>query len=298
MNNSNVTEMLSNSTPVYLVSDVKSIVFPVLAMVAVVLNVTILIVISRFCGKLNSHFVLVITQCSADLVISLGYFICQMVRLSTTLSILYKICILTFMTELINAAFLMSLVNILLITVDRFVAVWKPFKYSTMMRRSRVVRIVCGALVLTIMAFGASFIIAIFREGELGFCRQRLLSICYVTGKYLMMVDTIVLIVVYCYIIRTLRALPDDPSIASLRMSTRRATMTSLWIILTFMLCYWPDVISGYVRFPLPLYDLAKGLPFVNCASDPLIYAVRLHKIRAGYRLMLNKLRTCPQTDV
>jgi hypothetical protein len=188
--------------------------------------------------------------------------------------------------------------NLFFITGDRLIAIWRPFQYVTLVRKSLVIGTICAAAILSFASFSVSVVAALLQENDRGFCMvyYKVSSFAYKAGKYVMMLDTIILIVVYSYILYVLRTNKVDHNVTSIQTGTRRATMTSLWIIATFMLCYWPDVISGYVKFPIPLYVIAKGLPFINCLSDPLIYALRLRKIRAGYILMFKKFPWCPCT--
>ena len=269
---------------------------PSLAIVAVIFNAFTLFVMCTQCGHLKSHYVLIVVQCSADLLASLCSLVFYLIPngfnpLSMRMRVVYHYCVFRCVADLLTAAFVLSLLNLLAMTMDRLLAVHLPLRYAVIARTSRV-----KSVAVTIA--GVSFIVAcvpvvtttILRSpNNASFCCDYHDSMYFGVhiGTFLIAMDTLVMFVVYSYILHQVR---NSVRMHDNMASMYRTTMTSLWIITTFMLCYWPDVISNHVDFPIPIHFSIKALPLVNCILDPVIYAIRLRKIRKGFRKLYYKI--------
>lgn len=86
--------------------------------------------------------------------------------------------------------------------------------------------------------------------------------------------------------------------LSNLEKQHRKATLTTLLILGTFVLLWLPAVVGGVVdtsvnsvqTFKLLLH--LSNLLIVNAISDPIIYGVRLTTIRSGYKRLWEYL-TC-----
>jgi hypothetical protein len=111
---------------------------------------------------------------------------------------------------------------------------------------------------------------------------------------FLISLDTLAMIVVYSYIINTIRSQSSQHD--QLRNNSHKATMTSLWIILTFLVCYWPRFLCSFVSMSWYLRSVVVNLPYVNCLMDPIIYALRLKKVQDGFHALSDYVCRCRRT--
>ncbi|KAK2149281.1 hypothetical protein LSH36_457g01024 [Paralvinella palmiformis] len=289
-----------NETPFWFYVIVVGI--PLLAGIAVVFNLVTLLVIYKFCGKIRSHYVLIVVQCSADLLASFAYLMFYLTPsdIGMLLPLPYGIfyCTTRFFTNLINASFAFSLMNTLAITLDRFVAVHSPLKYPSVARTSRM-RIIAAVMALISLILACTpFFIAITEENPANYplCEiyYEVDTIIYQLVIGIIVLDTVVMIVVYSYILDKVRRRPVSQSNTG---STYQTTVTSFWIVATFMVFYWPDIICGYLPIPYWSSLIVKSLALVNCIADPLIYGIRLRKIKLGFRKFRSQLSNSSQTN-
>ena len=296
----NITYVITNIThgyeymPIAYFDNVAS---PLLAGIALILNVITLLVMYAFGGKIKGHYVLVVVQCSADLSAVFSYLMFYLTAsISRTLTPPLNdniYCIARFISETINASFTLSLLNILAMTTDRFMAIHSPLSYPIVARTShmKIIGLVMAgfSVVLLFTPFLATVIGQ--KPDNITLCEvyyYHSYSAVYLVGEGLIYLDSLVMIIVYSYIMDQVRrsAISEFSS-----GSVYRTTVTSFWIIITFMLCYWPDIISNYIVFGRPLVDIMKTLPLMNCIADPLIYAIRLKTVKAGFHQLYRKIR-------
>ncbi|KAK2149278.1 hypothetical protein LSH36_457g00022 [Paralvinella palmiformis] len=136
---------------------------------------------------------------------------------------------------------------------------------------------------LVLISWSIPFVVTLIREkpANVTLCELYYLecSITYPLDVGLVILDSLVMIIVYSYILDQVRRRSTNQCSTG---STYRTTVTSFWIVSTFIVFYWSDFITNYIDFPLSIYNIIKSLPLVNCIVDPLIYAIRINEIRAG----------------
>ena len=301
----NATIVTNDTKPGYEYSACDYVVgvgIPILAGIAVLFNLVTLLVMHIFFGKIRSYYVLIVVQCSADLLASFAYLAFYLVPnyvnqlLPPPRGIHY--CITRFFTDMINGSFALSLMNVLAITLDRFVAVHSPLKYPTVARTSRmkIIAVVMALISLILSCIPIVGTITKANAGNLTFCDAyyHAYSVTYQFVNVLIVLDTLVMIGAYSYILDQVRRRPVSQ--CSTR-STYHTTVTSFWIVATFMICYWPDIITMYVEFPYSIVYLIKSLVLLNCIADPIIYAIRLRKIKLGFRKLYSKIRGSSESN-
>ena len=199
-------------------------------------------------------------------------------------------CVQRYLLDFVSAIYLSSLVNIFLITMDRLIATWQPMRYTIIVRRSRMVAYAWSLVGLAPIAASVPLVYtAVTWDPDTTnstFCHQYLENTpqVYAAVEYLIPLDTLVMLAVYPYILLIIRRKAvgrNSPGI-----NTHKATMTSLWIVLTFIVCGWPQVVCYYINFPKLLWCIGHALPLVNTILDPLIYGINLKKIRNGFRAL------------
>lgn len=223
------------------------------------------------------------------------------------------------------ASHLISLLNLICMACDRYYAVLHPLKHRM---RLNVVKVRLIITVLWVLPILASFIDFIVPWPRYPHCRSNpgFLEICemvwcsrYKSDQLLMCVAVVVLVsmmvlyVVICLKIYHFREFDHSARGRSI-WRNKRALLTTLIIIATFMFCWlpycsfelytllyfmaettpeWLDMIPFIKKMDLALYNLI----LVNSLADPLIYAARMTEIQAGYGRIRNLMfcRTIPQ---
>ncbi|KAK2149277.1 hypothetical protein LSH36_457g00013 [Paralvinella palmiformis] len=294
----NVTIVTNDTECEYEYSPVNYLIgvgIPLLAGVAVLFNLTTLLVMFKFCGRIRNHYVLIVVQCSADLLAALSYMIFYLtpnyINVLVPAPSGWFYCLTRFLMDMINASFALSLMNILVITLDRLVAIYSPLKYQSVARTSRL-RIIAAIMALISLIFSwIPFLTSTITEKPNNYtlCENYFQAgvVIYQIDQGLIVLDTLVMIVVYGYILDKVRRRPPSRCNTG---STYRTTLTSFWIVVTFIVFYWPDIISNYVIFTPAIVYIVKTMPLVNCIADPLIYAIRLKRIKLGFRKLYSKI--------
>jgi hypothetical protein len=307
MDATNVTTNATFHTHKHVIADLRIMAYSVihyvtctLSVLAVLTNVITLLVLYRFCGKLSSHHVLIVVQCWADLLMALAFVVefaiicpggfCHRLPYSVQ-------CVQIYIHDLSASLVMLTLINSLLITTDRLIAVWKPLTYTTIVRKSRVRAVALTLIVLTPITACIPAVYAAIAAMN-GNIMHTFCTVSYATDhigfnkaiKYWIFLDTVVMVVVYSYILHTIRRQTAQHDLQGI--SSHKATMTSLWIVMTFLVCYWPYVITRWYDFRSDdmvvwcLYYGSLYLPYVNCLLDPIIYALRLKKVQDGFRAL------------
>ena len=145
------------------------------------------------------------------------------------------------------------------------------------------------------------------------FC-QYMLQEYFPKTFYLLIIPVIVLIILYLqvyvaykkYVIRHQSLRPDY-------QHNKKAIVTTLLVIGTFMVCYLPvsvlqiasylfveELKVVYIKYKGLIHYMTQGLVLLNPLCDALLYALRLNIVKEGYKEIFRSLckrpRNCLQT--
>ena len=202
---------------------------------------------------------------------------------------------------------LVSLLNLLMLGIDHYIAIFKPLHYNRIVSKHRIT--LCIVLIW-IFGFVASVSETIpdtvyyFTNNEsrntFSFCDHMLFDYSPRFPYVLVIMELIVLIILYTriyvaykkHVTRRQLFSPDE-------QHNNKAIVTTLLIIVTFMIGWCPFSIMQIVYMTLhsgePIYlwfitHTFKSFIFLNSSCDALIYALRLDVVKQGYKVMLVKV--------
>ena len=194
-----------------------------------------------------------------------------------------------------------TLLTIITMAMDNYIAIVKPLHHVTMLPRRRM--FICIALnwLIPVVYNGvllASIPVVNYNNNRTLYDWSGYQDVA--AGKQFLFCITVLVIIasvlmlfVYCRIINVIRTLQDtapENNHARRVAGHRKATMTTIWIVATFLLAWLPYIIvslSQYhfkVQITRTVSRAIELVPYVNAICDPMIYAIRLKKVRAGLR--------------
>ena len=267
--------------------------------VAVLLNTLTIIVLCRFSGKLSVHLKFVLNQCVLDLQMAVW----NLMGMSSFVS--YNLIYMRLFDMFFELICGLIFINLILMTVDHYIAISQPLQYQTLMTHS-----ICKVLIAVM--YGLSVVYHVVMLVVLGIHAWKhpitssfqnwliILRITYrkiasyqfqvLTG--LLAICCCVLIVVYSYITYVVCKTRRGVTISSDAKATRKAATVSFFIITSFIVCFCPYFSANYLWLRV-IGPYTWPLLGLNAVLDPIIYAVRLDRVRKGYATMLGKLVSC-----
>ena len=281
-NATNQTQFVA-STKVNVYRIINSVVI-VFGCVALILNSLTLVALKLSSRKLQPHYQLVVNQCVVDMLFAASHIISKV-----------EWTHIPFVFSLVNTSASLVLVNLFGISLEQFIAIRIPLRYKTIVTRRRIVCCIVPSYILLVIPL-VHFAIPNNVDSKHKFHNGILIG-----STIFFFVTCITMLVVYPYIFYKARRMArqtENP------VSFRRS-ITSLWIVATFVLLYGIDglLIVIYVtttnlafKYNIGLVRLVTAcLPSLNGIIDPVIYAIRLPKVQKGFSKMCAAIR-CRQT--
>lgn len=301
----------------------------ILGFFAISLNVMSLLALSQIKNRITTHHRLIISLALSDIVIGVSivsHFISTSIynnyvpgygprteRLMSWCS--------SMMSKALNSTGLnISLMNLMAMAFDHYMAIIRPLHYpSQMTKRTAYILITVMWVTAIILGFSDFFTgVNIYKQNHTNY------NYCEATykSKYqdeytvfsMAILATIVLLLIYSriYIKIKLHQRPGETNPAKTKTSVRndmkrnvRASVTTLLILGTFMICWLPTCIYQIALVIQIKLDKTKlyawsstlilidkyflDLLLVNSIADPVIYAIRMYDVQMGYRRLLSK---------
>jgi hypothetical protein len=200
-----------------------------------------------------------------------------------------------------------SILSITCISVDRYIAIMDPLRYSTRMRPK-------VAAVMIMSTWGVSLLNAQAPQAVnllMGFgYTDAFENCCSSNRQYLAMIVTESLVffvacagmlVVYAMIfheVRKTQAAQISAHDATRRTTSLKAAKTLGLVTGMFLLCWLPDHILYIVSFPIKsvpqeAFAYVAWLAYLNSALNPVIYAVNNREFRRAFKAILRKRPCC-----
>ncbi len=309
-----------------ILSQPHAIIALILAFLAISMNLLSALAILHQHGALSSHYRFIFSLLMSDILTGSSvilHYVNQIFHptyprgLGPIDTRMRSYCMLMFLRALKTTALNSSLLNLMGMAIDHFLAILRPLHYPTLMNKQRA-SIFIGAFWIIAIICGFSDIMTSWYpkypkyRHKINYCEFAYLTkyqdeytvfaiaaLCFVT-----------MIVSYIRILSKIRKRHQD--LQQLRHETihrnKKAVITTLLILGTFVLSWLPTclfqvilIISVYVNREMvetwaPV--LAKAdyylfdLLLINAICDPLIYATRMPEIRNGYKRICLRCRT------
>lgn len=297
----------------------------ILCIFALLTNIASIIAVSHIKHSLSTHLKLIINLAVSDIVIVISVLIHIVNKIFNytqsplTLGLtkpdsrLLNSCFFASINSLNIMSFLIVLLNLLAMAMDHYIAIMKPYRYPYIMSKRNGYIIIVSMWILAALGGFSNFII-----GTIGYRSQTLFNICeYIMydnyhAEYLIIGVTIICLFAITFIymriffeVRRIQA--KMPFMRCFTLHNKKALITTLLIIGTFIVCWVPNCIFQLMliveihinkRTVYKLFDtfliVSKYLyilQLANCVFDPVIYAVRLKIVKKGYLNFLKRLQ-------
>ena len=210
-------------------------------------------------------------------------------------------------------AFLISLLNLLAMAVDHYIAIIKPFYYIHLMSKKKAFIIIASMWSTAAIGGFSNFILGFpgfhLKRDLFNYCEFIMFNRFH--GEYLVFGVTLLClcIIVFIYLriyFEVKKIHRQTPSFPHETIHNKKAMVTTLLIIGTYSICWLPNcmfqiymiiqiyfdqnhvykLFSSYIIVSKYLYILL----LTNCIFDPIIYAARLKIVQMGYRNFSRKM--------
>ena len=303
-----------------LFSDPANVVIVILSIIGLVANVLTIIATANIPGRQTTHSKLIISLSIADICITVSVFLHVLVKVSSPLQ--QPDCIDVANRGFLCFALLASLINLLVMGIDHFVAVIRPLHYHLIMSptRTNIMLVVIWIICALVGGFLEILVAAFQNENDSeSFCSQvkwgsfdaQLVVLC------LVVLQMFVLIYLYCHIFHKIKnstyilqlnaqSLLRDSG--NTHFHSRKAIITTIIIVGTFMITWVPysvyhitgiivaktmdnpENLFKFLEVFIKIHNILWIMVECNCVCDPLIYAVRTPAVQQGYKHLMNKL--------
>lgn len=299
-----------------ILSDPQKITPFILALIAISLNILAVLAILKIRGSLSSHYRFILSLAVSDILVGTSV-VLHILNIGVNPTYypgagpekarLISRCTFIVIKALNTTALNSTLLNLMGMAIDHFLAIVKPLHYPTLMNKQRAS--------LIIGLFWTIAILCGFSDFMSGYPKYPRFSHRYNYCEFIFLTKyqdeyTVFAIALLCAIIMTISyfkivnvirrrhhgmEMHQDSAVRN-----RKAVTTTLLILGTFLICWLPMCLFQMVLIiqvkidPAPiqkwLHILSKAdmylydLLMLNAICDPIIYAVRMREIRLGYR--------------
>ena len=293
-----------------ILSDPLNILLLVLCFLGLSINIVSIAATLHIPHGQTAHSKLIINLAISDSCIILSIFLQILEKILSPLHS-HEYCIETANQGFLNFALLASLINLLAMAIDQYVAILNPMHYHEIMSRFRGNLMLFLIWIISFVGGLIDFIVGAAIGGENGedFCLR------IYTDKFesqivllgLIIPELFVLIFLYsCIFLEVKKLLGRGHALHQDDLHNKKAIITTLLIIGTFMFCWVPNSvyqITMYVMIQtdpervtreINTYVLIHTILWIlmvsNSLCDPIIYALRLREVQRGYNRMLIKV--------
>ena len=302
-----------------------------LSVIAITANVLSLFATLHVRGGLTSHYRLVVSLAVSDILISTSVMLHlinthlnpRSTRSANPMDGLWQDCAFVLIKALNTTSLNISLLNLMGMAIDHYLAVLRPLHYSAIMSVRRGSIMIAVLWVIAIICGFSDFLSGLHKyhahSEHYNYC-DFVFETKY-QDEYTVFAIAILCLFVMSYIyvriyieVHRIQSRPDGGREMQRNI---KAVITTLFILGTFVLCWLPNCLfeiamiiqvvvdrskliklfEAYVRATKYLYDLL----LLNCILDPIIYATRMRDVRHGYRKLFRSCRprldTCNDTS-
>lgn len=308
-----------------ILSQPETILILVLSFLALLVNILSICATANIPHGLTTHSKLIISLALSDILVTLSVFIHVLNKVLNSARFpplmdpdkrLTSSCIFALINGLNTMAHLISLLNLLAMAIDHYIAVLRSLYYDRLLSRMKGNIMIA---VLWILAFFGGFCNFLTGIGKYK-AKAKYLNYCEVImyndfhGEYLIMAVTFICLasisVIYLRIYCEIKKI--NSRLAYLQKDSfhnKKSLITTLLIIGTFILCWLPTsifqiamVIQVHVNRSMVQKLFATllrankylyALLLLNSVCDPIIYAVRLRDVQMGYYKLLSRCCEC-----
>ena len=266
----------------------------------------------------TAHIKLIISLSLSDMCVACSVFLHIVVRV-TQPHHEEEYCIEVLNEGFLNFALLASLLNLLAMGIDHYLAVKKSLSYHRIMSPVRANIMIASVWVISLLCTVLDIPMGILQgsHDSCDFCcrvYKNILNVQLVV-MCLVLVETMLLIYLYCHIFLLVRSTTsqqfenDSHSQVhqeSTSIHSKKTIITTLFIVGTFMVCLIPNSVfqifvviklhhnresmQKHFHLYLLIHNIFWLLMVSNSLADPIIYALRLPRVRHGYSRMFTKI--------
>ena len=303
----------TNSDNITLFLDIYAMFVYVIFSLASTMNFLNIIALLNVPGKMTPHSKLIISLAISDICVLFPELFTRINRTISVFSGMYYCYFSVIFLYMEPCVILVSLLNLLTLGIDHYIAIVKPLHYNRIVTNRRISACI---VLIWILSFVASVIETIpeiinyykNNADQFPFCLHMILNYMPRFPHLLVIPELIVLIILYTriyvaykkHVTRRQYCRPDE-------QHNNKAIVTTLLIIITFMISWVPYTIihilnfiltdTFYLNLPEDTIEklwfislMCKALILLNSLCDALIYALRLDTVKQGYKAVLAKL--------
>ena len=196
------------------------------------------------------------------------------------------------------------IINLIVMTVNHYIAISRPLRYNTLVTTRKcnmVIAVMYGSVVLYHAVYFSILAIVWKYDGDTSdsfyeWCTLTVLEY-FIYHLHVLAALTVVcccvLGAVYTYITHVVYKTRRSVTISSDTKAKRKAATVSFFVVASFIVCFCPTFLANYIEFHPVFESYTWPLFALNTVFDPMIYAIRLDRVRKGYATMLGKLASC-----
>ena len=308
----------------YFLSQPYYIIALVLSMAAIFANVTSLAAIYQIRKVMNSHFRILVSLIASDLLVDISA-VAHIVN-----SIIHPLlapgsgewnerlasrCTYMAIKALNTTGLNITLLNLMAMAIDHYIAILRPFKLHSLLNRRRTILMIVIMWVIAFLSGFSDFFSPLqtmstdnSNTSYLNFCELVWVSAYQeeYTTFAIVIIGFISMLYMYLLIYCEVKGKTLDDTYDCKSHRNKRALVTTLLILGTFIFCWLPICIFSVVliiitkvsvspeilQFAYPILEQVDkylyDLMLLNTLLDPIIYAIRMNEVRRGYRLLLS----------
>ena len=299
----------------------------ILGFISISFNVLSILALFQIRNRLNTHYRLIISLAVSDALIGISivlFVINKVIHISYLPGTgewqerLKSRCLFMVIKALNTTSLNISLLNLMGMSMDHYIAITKPLRYHKLMAKGRAKLMIFIFWVIAFICGFSDFFSAlpIYEKYKhvYNYCEMVFLTKYQQEYSFLVLAFFCLFVMMFFYLriywkVRKHRA-PGDGQVCYYRKReekhSRKALVTTLLILGSFILCWLPTCLfqiiamimmtlriqqidPGLIRFLQSADKYLYDILLLNCICDPIIYTVRCYEVRLGYRRLFRK---------